>query len=141
MNKKSLIAAIIGAVAFFVLAWLIFGTLMIDFYLSNIIPYEGLIKDPPVIWSLFLHGLSISTLLSFIFYKTGIRTFVKGSLLALWIGFLITLWFYTFMYASLNLYTTKRIVVDLVVNSLFIAIIGGIIAKSLGILTKSSTPS
>jgi len=136
MSKKSIIAAIIGAIAFFILAWLVFGTLMIDFYLSNIVPYEGLIKDPPVIWSLFLHGLSIATLLSFIFNIMGIKTFAKGFLLALWVGFLITLYFYTFMYASLNLYTVKRIVVDLVVNSLFIAIIGGITAKCLGVLTK-----
>lgn len=136
METKWLIAALIGGIAFFILAWLVFGTLMIDFYISNIIPYNGLIKDPPVIWSLFIHGLSMSTLLSFIFAKMGIRTFAKGTILALWIGFLITLWFYTFMYASLNLYTTKRIIVDLVVNSLFIAVVGGITAKSLGLLTK-----
>jgi len=138
MNKISIIAATIGAIAFFILAWLIFGTLMIDFYLSNVIPYEGLIKDPPVIWSLFLHGLSVSTLLSFIFHKMSVTTFVKGFLIALWVGFLITLYFYTFIYASLNLYTVKRIIVDLVVNSLFIAIVGGITAKSRGVLTKSN---
>ena len=109
---------------------------MIDFYLSNIIPYEGLVKDPPVIWSLFLHGLSLTTLLSFIFQKMVIKTFAKGFLLALWIGFLMTLYFYTFIYASLNLYTDKRILVDLVVSSLFIAVIGGITAKCLGILIK-----
>ena len=137
MKSKWLIAALIGGIAFFLLAWLVFGTLMIDFYLSNIIPYNGLVKDPPVIWSLFIHSLSISTLLSFIFDKMGIKTFAKGTILALWIGFLITLWFYSFMYASLNLYTTKRIIVDLVVNSLFIAVVGGITAKSLGLLTKS----
>jgi hypothetical protein len=137
MKPKWLIAALIGGIAFFLLAWLVFGTLMIDFYLSNIIPYNGLVKDPPVIWSLFIHGLSISTLLSFIFDKMGVRTFSRGTILALWIGFLITLWFYSFMYASLNLYTTKRIIVDLVVNSLFIAVVGGITAKSLGLLTKS----
>lgn len=137
MNRKFIIAAVIGAIAFFILAWLIFGTLMIDFYLSNVIPYQGLIKDPPVIWSLFLHGLSVATLLSFIFYKMGVTTFAKGFLLALWVGFLITLFFYTFIYASLNLYTVKRIVVDLVVNSVFIAIVGAITAKCLGVLTKS----
>ena len=136
MDKKSIIAAIIGAIAFFIFAWLVFGTLMIDFYLSNIIPYQGLVKDPPVIWALFLHGLSISTLLSFLFNKMGIQTFAKGFLLALWIGFLITLFFYSFMHASLNLYTVKRIVVDLFVSSLFIGVIGGIIAKCLGVLTK-----
>lgn len=137
MNQKAIIASIIGAIAFFILAWLVFGTLMIDFYLSNVVPYEGLVKDPPVIWSLFLHGLSIATLLSFIFYKMNIKNFVQGFLLALWVGFLITLYFYSFLYASLNLYTVKRIVVDLFVNSFFIAIIGGITAKSFGVLTKS----
>ena len=136
MNKKPIIAAVIGAIAWFILAWLVFGTLMIDFYLSNIIPYESLVKDPPVIWSLFLHGLSLTTLLSFIFHKMVIKTFAKGFLLALWIGFLMTLYFYTFIYASLNLYTEKRIVIDLVVNSLFIAIIGCITAKFLGVLTN-----
>ncbi len=137
MKQNFIIASLIGAIAFFLLAWLVFGTLMIDFYLSNVVPYKGLVKDPPVIWSLFLHGLSIATLLSFIFYKMNIKTFAKGFLLALWVGFLITLYFYAFIYASLNLYTDKRIVVDLFVNSFLIAIIGGITAKCLGVLTKS----
>ncbi len=136
MNKKSILAALIGAIAFFILAWVIFGMLMIDFYLSNIVPYEGLVKDPPVIWSLFLHGLSIATLLSFIFHKMDIQTFGKGFLIALWVGFLVTLYFYSFIYASLHLYTVKRIVVDLFVNSLFIAVVGGITAKCRGVLTK-----
>ena len=137
METKWLIAALIRGIAFFLLAWIVFGTLMIDFYLSNIYPYEGLIKDPPAIWSLFIHGLSLSTLFAFIFYKMNITTFTQGSVLGLWLGFLITVWFYSFMYASLNLYTNKRIIVDLFVNSLFIAVVGGITAKSLGLLTKS----
>ena len=137
MNMKWVVVAFIGAIAYFVLAWLVFGTLMIDFYLTNILPYDGLVKDPPVIWSLFIHGLSISVLLSYLFYKMTVNTFTKGFFVSLWLGFLITLWFYSFMFASLNLYTTKRILVDLVVNAVFIAVIGGIIAKSLGLLTKS----
>lgn len=139
MYKKPILAAFIGAIAFIILAWLVFGTLMIDFYLSNIIPYSGLVKDPPVIWALFVHGLSVATLLSFLFHKMEIRTFAKGSLNAIWIGFLITLYWYSFMHASLNLYTVKRILVDLVVNSLFIGVIGGITAKSLG--TNSNVPA
>ena len=136
MNKQSLIAATIGAIAFFILAWLVFGFLMLDFYLSNIIPYEGIIKDPPVIWSLFLHGFSVAALLSFIFSKMGVTTFAKGFLIALWVGFLLTVYFYAFIYASLNLYTMKRIVVELLVNSAFIAVIGGITSRSLGALTR-----
>ncbi len=136
MNQKPIIAALLGAVAFFMLAWLVFGWLMIDFYISNVVPYKGLIKDPPVIWSLFVHGLSISALFSFIYHRLDIKTFEKGFLSGLWVGFLVTLYFYSFIYASLNLYTTKRILVDLVVNSLFIAVIGGITAKCLGLLAK-----
>ncbi|HZG01937.1 MAG TPA: hypothetical protein VEY71_13105 [Chitinophagales bacterium] len=143
LNTQSVLAAIIGAVAFFILAWLVFGFLMIDFYLSNIIPYDGLVKDPPVIWSLFIHGLSLTALLTFVFEGMGIRTFSKGFLASLVVGFLITLYFYSFNYASLNLYTGTRIVVDLVVNSLFSAVVGGITAQTLGFLysrKKTSVP-
>ena len=137
MNSKSIIAAFIGAVAFFILAWLVFGILMIDFYLSNVLPYEGLIKDPPVIWALFVHGLSIATLFAFLFYKMNIKTFGKGFLLAVWVGLLVTIYFYAFMHASLNLYTIKRMLVELVVSPLFLGIVGGITAKSFGMLNKS----
>ena len=137
METKWLIAALIGGIAFLFLAWLVFGTLMIDFYLSNITPYDGLIKDPPVIWSLFIHGLSLSTLFAFLFHRMSVTTFTRGSVIGLWLCFLITVWFYSFIYASLNLYTNTRIIVDLFVNSLFIAVIGGITAKSLGLLSKS----
>ena len=105
---KWVVVAFLGAIAYFDLAWLVFGTLMIDFYLTNILPYDGLVKDPPVIWSLFIHGLSISVLLSYLFYKMTVNTFTKGFFVSLWLGFLITLWFYSFMFASLNLYTTNE---------------------------------
>jgi len=139
MNTKLFLAAIGGAVASFLLGWLVFGMLLADFFKTNTIVYEGLTKEPPVLWAVFLGGLCSTTLLAWIFSKMGITSFMKGATTALWIGFLLTAWYYLSMYAFMNLFTSKLMLTELVVESLFTAVIGGIVGAILGMGKKPVT--
>ena len=139
MNKQFYFAAIGGAIASFLLGWVVYGILLMDFYKTNTTVYEGLMKDPPVLWAIFLAGLCSTTLLAWIFSKMGITSFMKGVTTALWIGFLLTAWYNLSSHAFMNLYTTKLMIGDLVISSLFTAVIGGIVAWILGMGNKSVT--
>lgn len=139
MNSKLFLAAIGGTVASFFLGWVVYGMLMMDFYKANTIVYAGLMKDPPVFWAIALGNLCTSTLLAWIFSKIGITTFMRGATTGLWVGFLLTAWTYAFSHAFMNLYSVKLTVADLVVSSLFTAVIGGIIAMILGMGKSPAT--
>ena len=118
MNKKILIAALVGAVASFLAGWLVFGYLLEGYYKSNTIVYQGLMKEPPVLWAIFVSGLCWSLLLAIIFDKwANIRTFAGGLMVAGWISFLIALSFDLSLYSFFNLNTFSFLVVDVVIRS------------------------
>ena len=132
MNTKIIVGAIVGAIASFLLGWVVYGMLLMDFFKANATVYEGLMKDPPVLWAIFASGLCITTLLAWLFSKLGITTFMKGATTAFVIAFLLTLWYYLLAHAFMNLYNTTLMMTDILVGSVFNAVIGGIIAMVMG---------
>ena len=133
MSKRALLAALAGAVTSFLAGWLIYGILLMDFYKANTTVYEGLMKEPPVLWGIFVSGFCSSLLFSLIFDKwANIRSFAGGAMAGAWIGFLIMLGFDFSFYSFFNLYPPSVLAVDIVVGTGFNAFIGGVIGLVLG---------
>ena len=77
MDKKILTSALAGAIASFLIGWLVFGIALHGYYMENSKPYEGLMKKMPVLWGIFAGGLIWSWLLAYIFNKWAhINTFL-----------------------------------------------------------------
>lgn len=47
MNSKFIIASVAGGIASFLLGWLIYGILLMDFMKANSMYYANLMKEPP----------------------------------------------------------------------------------------------
>ncbi|MFI5218068.1 MAG: hypothetical protein ACHQNT_01180 [Bacteroidia bacterium] len=133
MNTKLLIATIVGAIASFLLGWLVYGTLLMDFWKTNTTIYEGLSVDPPRLWAIFLGGLCYCFLLAWIFDKwSNTRDFKGGFINGMIISLPIMLWTWLGYYAFLNLYTSTLMITDIIVGTLFNGVVAGIIAAMLG---------
>ena len=79
MNTKLLLAALIGAIVAFFLGWLVWGILLMDYYNAYTTQYEGLMRNPPVLWALFLSQLAWTFMFAYIFDKwANITTFKSG---------------------------------------------------------------
>ena len=142
MDKKIITAAIVGAIVSFLLGWLIYGFLLMDYYTAYSVKYEGLMKDPPELWAYFANGLCWSYLLAYIFSKwSNTSTFGKGVVNAGFIGFFISLSYDFNFYAGMNLMSKRLLVVDVVVATIYIAIVGGVVAWVLGYGKKSEAAS
>ena len=128
MNTKTLLGALIAGVISFLLGWLIFGILLMDYYTSNMVSYTGLIKNPPDILPIAIANLVWGLLVAWIFSMAGINTISRGFSTGFILGFLMTLGFDLFLYAQLNLYNTKVLAVDVVLNG----VMGGVIGAILG---------
>jgi len=48
MKTKFMLAGLAGGVFYFFLGWLVYGILLMNFYESNTITYDGLNKEMPV---------------------------------------------------------------------------------------------
>jgi len=133
MNLKVIIATIAGGVAYFLLGWLIYGILMMDFYTANTIQYPGLWKEMPNLLLMFISNLLGAFLLAFIFHRwAGIKTFLGGLTGGLILGLILALMWDLYFLSSMNLYSVTLVVVDVIVSTIFTGIIGGLIGWILG---------
>jgi len=133
MNPKVTIATIAGGVAYFLLGWLIYGILLMDFYTANTIQYPGLWKEMPNLLLMFISNLLGAFLLAFIFHRwAGIKTFLGGLTGGLILGLILSLMWDLYFLSSMNLYSLTLVLVDVIVGTIFTGIIGGLIGWILG---------
>jgi hypothetical protein len=134
MNIRVLVATLAGGITMFLLGWLIFGILLMDFFKANMINHPGLMKDPPNFLGLIIFNLAFAWLFAFIFdYWANIRTFIGGLkggaliMLPLTIGI-------NFQYlAFMNIHTGYTpVIVDIIAATILGAIAGGVIGFVLG---------
>jgi hypothetical protein len=127
MNTKTLLAGLFAGIITFLLGWLIFGMLLMDFYMSNSTLYTGLMKDPPNFVAIFIANLSWGLLIAYIFNLAGIKTTQNGAINGVIIFFLVVLGVDLLYYAQMNLFGLKVVLVDVIVNALMGGIIGAFV--------------
>lgn len=129
MNTKTLIGGIIAAVISFLLGWLIYGTLLMDYFnsISLMDNYTGLIKDPPVIWEIGIANLCWGLLTAYVFNLGGIKSVSKGAVVGLIIFLLSTLGFDLMMHAQMNLSGYQLIAIDVAISAIMGAIVGAVV--------------
>lgn len=138
MIIKVLAATVAGTITIFLLGYLIFGILLAPYTNADQIQYAGLRKVPPDFLLLFLKNMVQAFLLAYIFeYLAGIRTFLGGFKVGAIIMFLVTLSFNLSLLSIMNLNNglTPNIL-DLVGETVRVAIGGGVIGATLGFLNK-----
>lgn len=135
MSTKMIIATLVGFVFSFLLGWVVFGMLLDPYYQSQMIDYPGLMRghEDMRLYGIALAQLSWSFLFAFIFDRwANIRTFGAG----LTGGFIIFLFAYggydLMMWSSMNIAKWQFYAVDILVNSAFAGLVGGVIAFMLG---------
>jgi hypothetical protein len=128
MNTKTLLGALIAGIVSFLLGWVIFGILMMDYYTANMVQYTGLFKNPPEVWVIAIANIAWGLVYALIFNMGNVRTAPKGFSTGLTLSLLIVLGFNLMMYAQFNLYNTKILAIDLILN----AALGGITGAVLG---------
>ena len=127
MNTKTIIAAVVGAIASFLLGWIIWGILLMDYFQANMIHYDGLMINPPILWAIFLSGLAQTTLFAFLFEKMNVVNLMDGFKYGVIINFFISISMTLFFYSSMNWYIGVTVmVVDILVNTIYGGLIGDI---------------
>lgn len=133
MNKKIIAATIAGAFTTFMLGWLIYGMLLMDFMEANTVKYDGLMLNPPKLGVLFVSHLAFALLLAWLYDKwINCRNFASGFTNGLIIAGLVTISIDLGFYAFMNLYNTTMMAVDIAVSSLIWAVASGVIGLVLG---------
>ena len=133
-----IIAALITAIVNFFLGWLVFGILLMNFFEANTVHYDGLTKEMPNVVLIFISGLLLAFLFAYIFDRwANIRSFGKGFATGMLLGFLIITSFDLYLLSSMNLISTKLFFVDIILNTVYYGILGGVTGIVLGFGKKA----
>jgi len=135
MNTKVLLAGLAGGIVAFLLGWVIFGMLLMGYYEANMIHYDGLIKGEGEmhLGLMFLSNLMLSMMLAYVFSRMGVNDLKGGLIAGAIIGFLVYLSVDLGFMAMMNMFANHTmVVVDVLANTVWAALIGAVVGLMLG---------
>jgi hypothetical protein len=133
--KKRIMATLAGFVVFFMLGWLLYGMLLMDFFAANAGSATGVMRSDTemVWWALVVGNILQSYLLVYIFSKwDGINSFGSGLQAGATIGLILGFGFDLTMYGTSNMMNLTASLVDPLVVAAMMGITGGVIGVVLG---------
>ncbi len=134
-SKTRIIATLAGFVTVFLLGWLFYGVLLVDFYAANAGSAVGVMRaDTEMIWWALIAGNVLQAyLLVYIFSKwTTISTFGGGLQAGLILGLIMGLAFNLSMYGTTHMMNLTGTLADCVVAAVMTGLTGGVIGMVLG---------
>lgn len=125
--QKVLISGIIIGVISFFLGWLIWGILLAD-----MLTMEGMssVMRPEadmIMWAMIVSNLVWGIFLAYVFDLGNINDMQKGAMVGAMLSILIVAAYDFGLYSMTTMYTLSDVVKDIVVNTVFMAILGGIL--------------
>jgi len=132
-TNKILLGGITGGVALFLLGWLIYGILLMNYTMSN---YNQCMNRPMqemIWWSLILSNLALGFLLATIFSWSNTTGIMAGAKIAGITGLLLSASIDLGYYSMTTMYINPSIiVVDIIVYTIYLAIAGAAVAWVMG---------
>lgn len=133
--KNRIVATLVGFVAFFLLGWLFYGFLLMDFYAENSGTALNVMRaeEDMVWWALIAGNLLQAYFLTYIFGKwANITSFGDGLKAGAMLGLILGLGFNLTMYGTSNMMNLTAALVDPIVFMIMMGITGGVIGMMLG---------
>lgn len=133
--KKRIMATLAGFVVYFMLGFLFYGVLLMDFYASHAGTATGVMRTDSemVWWSLIAGNVVHAYLLVYIFGNwANITTFGGGLKAGALIGFIMSLGLGLNMYGTTNISDLTSTLVDPIIMTIMMGATGGVIGWVLG---------
>ena len=134
---KILRGTVFGGITFFVLGWLIYGLLLMDFMSANSDTSIMRPESEMIWWAMILSNLIMALVVTLILNWSGASKPVDAIKIGALIGFLICLGIDFSMYSMTTMYNMTAIIVDAIVTTIMVGITGAVIVLTWG----KSTPA
>lgn len=130
--KKLAIGGIVGGILFFLLGWLIYGMLLMDFMKNHPGVVSGYNKAEPDMLYLAIGNLISGLLMAYIFTRAGVNTLMSGLITGLVVGLLMATSMDCIMYATTNLVSKNMMMADVLASTAMSAVTGAVVGLVLG---------
>jgi hypothetical protein len=141
MNTKNvLIGGLSGGVAFFLLGWLIYGILLMD-YMTSISPnIPGLNRSDSefLLGILFISNVLSGLMVAYVFDLGKINGWLAGLKTGAILGFLVSAAIDSSLYSMTYMVSKQGMMVDVMASTLMWGVVGALIALAMGMGNKSA---
>ncbi|HXB30644.1 MAG TPA: hypothetical protein VNW49_12540 [Puia sp.] len=140
-SKKFLVGTVVGGIVLFVLGYLFYGMLLLNFFTQHSHAPAGAEKamSELVWWALILGNLGTGALLTYVLLKLGnVNSFGSGAGIGAAVGFFGALGNDLVRYATENASDITGVLTDVVVFTVMCAIASGVIVAVSGMGKKKS---
>jgi hypothetical protein len=134
--KKLIIGGVTGGILLFLLGWLIYGNLLVDYMKTHSGTVPGVDRTEMLFMYLVVGNLLSGLLLAYIFIKAKVNSLSDGLVTAGIVGLLMTASFDAVMYATTNITSKKMILADVIAFTIMMAITGAIVGFVMNKLNK-----
>jgi hypothetical protein len=139
MNTKMLLAGLAAGMVGFLLGWLIFGMLLMDYFTANIVQHSGLMRSEEEfnLLAMLLSNILYGVLIAWVCLRSGVTGLAGGA----YTGFVLGIVFYTsmalFYMAMMNWYMNIPVMlVEILANTLWSTAMGAAAGIVLGARSK-----
>lgn len=140
MKVGTLVAALAGGIVMFGLGFLFFGLLFAEYFKANTIDYPGLVKDPPLVWAIFLFNLVWGWLIAWVVDRSNLGGWAEGAKAGAIIMFVLALGIDLEFHAFMNIHKEfAPMILHIGIVTVMGAIAGAVIGLVLGYFNKSKS--
>jgi hypothetical protein len=129
-TSKFVVGGLIGGVLFFLLGWLIYGMLLMDFMMQHMSSASSSVMRPEAEWpwwAMILGNMGLGFLLSYVLSKGNVSGTSAGATTGAVVMLLFSLSLNFIMYAQYNLSDITGVAVDIVSSAVIGAIVGAVL--------------
>jgi len=128
MNSKTFLIGIAGGIIVFLMGFLIYGILLMDYFGASMSSYPGLLKEPMEIWAIGTGNIIWGILLAYFLNTLKVESGIQGAIQGASLFFLFGLGANFVFFGQYNLMPLSLAFVD----SLCMALLGGVSGSAIG---------
>ena len=129
---KILRGTIFGGIAFFILGWVVYGMLLMDFMTANSNTCANRPDADMIWWAMILSNLVLGLFVTLVLKWSGAKSITDGIKTGALFGLLMGLTFDLMTYSMTTMYNMTAMIVDILVVTVLIAIVGLVIILTWG---------
>ena len=129
---------ITGGVLFFLLGWVIYGMLLMNFMNTHPGTAGNISRPEPEFLYLIVGNLSMGFLMAYIFIKAGINSLGSGFITGGLIGLLMAVGYDCMMYATTTVISKTAMAADIAAATVMSALVGAAVGAIMGMGKKTA---
>ena len=136
-TNKILFGGLAGGVALYLLGWVIYGMLMMDYSMAN---YNQCLNRPMtemIMWAMILSSFALGFLLALVFSWSNTTGILAGAKVAGIFGLLLSISLDFGFYSMTTMYPNLQVIfVDVMAYTVYLALAGAVIGGVMGMVKK-----